>query len=555
MNYKYWIGFALLLFKGVDMVAQQADAPTLVNIRIIDAASAKITPAMICLMNLKDSSIHTPLLKTVVGSLSKISDFYKGIEFNKVKNWTGPIRKMNGVGTNNDRSFVYGSLPSLPYWKAPVIYQVSGDFDIELLPGKYHISIEHGNEYIPVGEDFIVTGKEAKLVKSFQLKRWINLPKLGWYSGDVHVHHPTTKPAYKDFLLEYAIAEDVHMANVLEMGHHSDANNDFKQEGFDQKFRLCRGDICLASGQEGPRSDFGHIIGLNINEFIRAPDPGYNYYDLVFKKLHQQPGALVGFAHFSWNGCSLPRGFPWYVTSGEIDFVELLQFSKINTLDYYDYLDLGFRLTAAAGSDIPWGSTMGEVRTFVYTGKSFSANKWFEGLKAGHTFVSNGPALLLKADGQLPGAEVLKRKGSSTTISVKAISNPSIGVISKIAIYNSDGLVAEKINTGKKDSIVLKLNHVLSHSQWLAAAVFCENSAVAHTTPIYYIVDNQPTWNYKKAPSIILKQEEAINKTEQEEKALPNPDQGILLRLNNAREFYKNLLAHIQKPVAAGNSN
>jgi hypothetical protein len=99
----------------------------------------------------------------------------------------------------------------------------------------------------------------------------------------------------------------------------------------------------------------------------------------------------------------------------------------------------------------------------------------------------------------------------------------------------------------------LKVNHVLSHSQWLAAAVFCENSAVAHTTPIYYIVDNQPTWNYKRAPSIILKQEEAINKTEQEEKALPNPDQGILLRLNNAREFYKNLLAHIQKPVAAGN--
>ena len=549
MNCKCWIVILCIFFSGVNLLAQKANSPTLVNFKIIDASTAKVTPAMICLMDLKDSSIHTPSLKSVVGSLSKISDFYKGIEFNSLKNWTGPIRKMNGIGTNNDRSFVYGSLPSLPYWKAPVIYQVSGDFDVELMPGKYRISIEHGNEYIPIGEDFVITGKEATTQKSFVLKRWINLPQLGWYSGDVHVHHPTTKKEHKDFLLEYATAEDVHMANVLEMGHHSDANTDFKQEGFGEKFRICRGNICLASGQEGPRSDFGHIIGLNINQFIREPDPGYNYYDLVFKKLHQQPGAIVGFAHFSWNGCSLPRGFPWYVTSGEIDFVELLQFSKINTLDYYDYLDLGFRLTAAAGSDIPWGSTMGEVRTFVYTGKKFSANKWFEGLKAGNTFVSNGPAIFLNADGKLPGSEIIQRKESSTVLSVKGISNAAIGVISKIAIYNSDGLVAEKINIGKKDSLVLKLNHTLTHSQWLAAAVFCENSAVAHTTPIYFIVDNQPTWNDKKAPAIILKQEEAINKTEQEEKALPHPDQGILSRLANAKVFYKNLREHIQETV------
>jgi hypothetical protein len=48
---------------------------------------------------------------------------------------------------------------------------------------------------------------------------------------DVYVHHPTIKPAFKEFLFEYTITEDVHMANVLEMGCHSDANNDFKQEG------------------------------------------------------------------------------------------------------------------------------------------------------------------------------------------------------------------------------------------------------------------------------------------------------------------------------------
>src|SRR5437764_14004596 len=104
-------------------------------------------------------------------------------------------------------------------------------------------------------------------------------------------------------------------------------------------------------------------------------------------------------------------GFLCYVTTVDIDLLELLQFAKINTLDYYDYLNLGFRITAAAGSDIPWGSTLGEVRTYVYTGKSFSADNWFTGLKAGHTFVSNGPSLLLNVYGKLQGSEIIKSKG------------------------------------------------------------------------------------------------------------------------------------------------
>ncbi len=80
-----------------------------------------------------------------------------------------------------------------------------------------------------------------------------------------------------------------------------------------------------------------------------APFPeNADLYDLTFRGIHENKEALVGYAHFSWNGCDLPRGFPWYVTTGEIDFVELMQFAKINAPDYYDYLNLGLRLTAAA---------------------------------------------------------------------------------------------------------------------------------------------------------------------------------------------------------------
>jgi hypothetical protein len=530
---------AFILLPALLVAQKSVRQTTEVKIKIIEEGSRQITPAMVCITGVKDGAVRVPPYALIPDTVSAPAEFYSGIAYKKDKNWIGPIRKTNGVGFEENRSSCYDMLPSIPYWKEPVMYQTSGDFTIRMPVGKWHISIEHGNEFIPVEDVIVVTGKENQLAKTFLLKRWINLPREGWYSGDVHVHHPTTKQEFKDYLLEYAKAEDVHLVNVLEMGHH--LGTDFKQEGFGEKFRVCRDDICLVSGQEEPRSDFGHVIGLNIQHLTRDTSV-YNYYDLVFKKLHLQPGAIVGFAHFAFNGSKIQRGLPMYLATGEVDFVELLQFSKINTLDYYDYLNLGFRITAAAGSDVPWGSTMGEVRTFVYTGKDFSADNWFSGLKAGHSFVSNGPALFLQVDGKLPGSEIAKSNGSKAVIKAKAISNPGIGIIKRIAIYNNDGLVVEKLNMGKSDSVEINLNHILKKSQWIAAVVYSDNGAVAHTTPVYVTVDGHPTWDAKKGPAIIQKQLELIKKTEDEEKAKTPVDAGILDRLEKGRQFYQNLL-------------
>ena len=522
------------------LMAQKSPQQTAdVKIKIIEEDNHQITPAMVCITGAKDGKVRVPPYSLVPDTVSAPEIFYTGIDYKKDKDWVGPIRKTNGLGNEENRSSCYDMLPSIPYWKEPVMYQTSGDFTIKMPVGKWHISIEHGNEFIPIQEDIVVTGKEQQLNKTFVFKRWINLPKLGWYSGDVHVHHPTNKQEYRDYLLEYAKAEDVHLINVLAMGDH--VTVEFKQEGFGEKFRTCRGDICLVSGQEEPRSDFGHVIGLNIQHLTRDTSV-YNYYDLVFKKLHLQPGAIVGFAHFAFNGSRIERGLPMYLATGDVDFVELLQFSKINTLDYYDYLNLGFRITAAAGSDMPWGSTIGEVRTFVYTGNQFSADNWFSGLKAGHTFVSNGPALFLEVDGKLPGSEIAKSSGSKVLVKAKAMSNPSIGIIKRVAIYNNDGLVTEKTNKEKLSAVEVNLNHVLKKSQWIAAVVYSDNGAVAHTTPVYVTVDGRPTFDVQKGPAIIQKQLNLIDKTEAEERAKRPVDDGILERLAKGREFYNNLL-------------
>jgi len=522
-----------------------------VHIRLLDAFSNKTTPAMICITG-DDKKVRLPPDGRVLQQPSTTEEFASGISFQRDRNWVGPVRKMLGQGNNHDRSYVYQLRPSIPYWQEPVMYQVSGDFTIQLPPGRWRVAVEHGMEYVPVSEEFLVK-PPGPVAKTFELKRWIDLTREGWWSGDVHVHHPSQKKEHRDFLLEYAKAEDLHVVNLLEVGHH-DTDTTFKVEGFGHEHRINRDGYCLVSGQEEPRGTFGHIIGLNINSLVRDASK-YHLYDLAFERIHQQPGALVGYAHFSWNGCNLPRGFPTFVTTGELDFIELLQFSHLNAVDYYKYLNLGFKLTAAAGSDTPWGSTIGEVRTYVHTGPQLDLDEWFAGLKKGHTFVSNGPALSFTVDGLLPGSELTKAAGETVVVKAKVRSHPAIGIPHSLILVSNEGVIGEVENPGKDAELTIELKQTVERSRWIAASTACANGAVAHSTPVYVIVDGHPTWSPTQGPDLVDEQLAAIEKIGAEfDPTAGEEARSIHERLNRARLFYtylKTVMRRQAKTAAA----
>ncbi|MHC4444666.1 MAG: CehA/McbA family metallohydrolase [Planctomycetota bacterium] len=521
------------------------DAKTTVRFRLLDTTKNRTTPAMVCITDVVDRTVRLPPEGKVCKEASNIKHFYDGISYQADHNWIGPVRMTSGKGKNITRSFVYKLKPSIPYWKEPSMFSVSGDFTIDLPAGRWKIAVEHGMEYVPVTKQFIIKPDDEAFTKTIELKRWINLPQQGWYSGDVHVHHPILKDEHRDFLLHYAEAEDVHVVNILEMGHHKGTN--FRQRGFGKKFRARRGDYCLVAGQEEPRSTFGHIIGLNINKFVRDVNT-YDYYDIAFRNIHKQTGALVGFAHLAWNGCNLPRGFPWYVITGELDFVELLQFRSINRLDYYEYLNLGFKLTATAGSDVPWGSTIGEVRTYVYTGAQLDIDAWFAGIKKGNTFVSNGPALFFTIDDRLPGTEMTKSPGDKVKVSATVLGHPKVGLPKVLTIVGNEGVVKEISNKGKQSELEAEFELSIEQSQWLVASTICNNNAVAHTTPIYIKVNGRGTWCPKRGPAVIEKQLKAIAKIEKEVTGKTDGrSQGILERLEKAKNFYAKLNENISQ--------
>src|SRR4029079_2117855 len=71
---------------------------------------------------------------------------------------------------------------------------------------------------------------------------------------------------------------------------------------------------------------------------------------------------------------------------------------------YYQLLNCGIRIPPSAGSAsgvLP--NPVGYNRVYVHVDGPLTWQKWWEGLRAGNCFVSNGPLLRCRANGEFPG--------------------------------------------------------------------------------------------------------------------------------------------------------
>ena len=318
----------MLIWSGYHLTAQ-SEASLSVEIR--DAASGEIVPAMVCISSLADHKWRAPPDGTIAPPYSKVRDFYDPAA------WTpgqiGPVRLTTAEPRDGQaRVLMYDGQNSYPYWHEPAAYFVSQPFSIRLPAGKWRLAVAHGVEFSPFSEEFEVSAG-ASLARKVRLKRWVDMPRMGWYSGDDHVHYPRMKPEQNEFLLTWARAEDIHVANILRMGDIKDIY--FEQAAYGKASHYQRGDYVLTTGQEDPRTniaDQGHVIALNITAPIRDVSR-YHQFDYMFDEAHKQ-GALTGYAHIAWASDyytrnNAPTRFPSWDTNinvvrGKVDFLEIL---------------------------------------------------------------------------------------------------------------------------------------------------------------------------------------------------------------------------------------
>src|SRR5437870_3805103 len=81
-------------------------------------------------------------------------------------------------------------------------------FSISLQPGEYTLRVERGTEYSPSTRTFrMEPGKNRK--ESVALGRWIDMNRLGWFSGDLHNHRRV------EDMPALLLAEDLNLAPTI----------------------------------------------------------------------------------------------------------------------------------------------------------------------------------------------------------------------------------------------------------------------------------------------------------------------------------------------------
>ncbi len=408
-------------------------------------------------------------------------------------------------------------------------FYVDGRFEIDLVRGTWHLSISKGNEYLSQDHELTLeAGEEAS--HTFRLERWVDMPARGWYSADDHIHIRRS-PRENPLILQWVSAEDIHVGALLQMGDFW-SDSYFTQYAWGQDGVYQVEDHLLTSGQEEPRTHaLGHTISMGADEFVRFQNE-YYHYDQVFDRVRER-GGVAGYAHqatsFYFRG---HRGMTLDVLRNKVDFVEVLQFcggfttEVMRTQSYYQFLDLGFRLTATAGSDFPWcgvqggwPAQIGNARFYSKVEGPFTFEGWRESLKGGHTFVSSGPVIELSVNDKLPGDTLDVPRGSRLKVTARAHGHPEQVPLRELEIVGHQRVLHRVTASDPGQSpaeITLDVELPADHGIWLAARCRAGDLQVAHTTPVYVTVDGGGFHNPETAGHYLDLSERYLRELEQE---------------------------------------
>ncbi|MGD2108885.1 MAG: CehA/McbA family metallohydrolase, partial [Phycisphaerae bacterium] len=454
------------------------------KVTILSADGAKPTAAMIRLVSKTDRHSRKP---------SNAIEFAR--QFESQGNPTDP-RQVNLPG-------LWGGA----YWCIP------GPFDMLLPPGEWDIAVRRGVEHIPVFDTISV--RPGQLVKkTYRARRWVDMAARGWYSGDAHVHARMVSDSDAARIMTWAKAEDVHVVNVLKMGDIS--RTWFEQRGFGAAHRIVDGDYVLVPGQEDPRTDeqLGHAFALNTKSLVRNMDR-YYLYDEIFARVDRE-GGLSGYAHVDRNQFQIERAMSLTVADGNVPLAEVMQFGRLGTELYYEFLNLGFKLTACAGSDVPWGGTIGEVRMYAHVGgQPFSPDAWFAAVKGGHTFVTNGPMLEFHVDDALPGDELTVAEDQVVRVRARAWGDPERMVPVKLDIVRH-GEVLRSIGPPESDrpELTVEFDLPVGDGFWIAARAEGSDGSRAHTTPVYVVRPPLRFWAHRRVSDLIRQRHISLSEIE-----------------------------------------
>jgi hypothetical protein len=448
-----------------------------VRLAVTDAATGRAVPARV---GLYDETGRLPLPSDQAIPVRRFSDRIRRVWLNRRTFW--PVESREA-------------------------FYVDGSYDARVPAGTYDLVVSRGPEYRLTHRRIRVAPDEVTPV-AVSLDRYDDLPARGWYSGESHLHLRRDEVADREVWQQVA-AEDLHIAHLLEMGNIMGTY--FKQPAWGRTGRYERDGVALVSGQEDPRTVArGHTIHWNVDRHTHFERDAFFQYHHVFERT-RQGGAVTGYAHHGelFNG---RRGLAIDVPFGLVDFIEVLQGGRLATETWYNFLNLGFKILPAGGADWPYfGPTLpGVERTYVGVDGPFSVDSWLEGFRRGRVYVTNGPFLELRVNGQPMGAELRVRRGATIEIEASARLNPDVDALDRLELVVL-GDVARQEPANGQDRAQLKATLTADRSLWLAIRAYGRHqeqqfTTIAHSAPVYVVVGDEPTWKPEAVEPLVALQ-------------------------------------------------
>jgi len=348
-------------------------------------------------------------------------------------------------------------------------FYADGGARLDLPAGRYRLRAFRGIEYEVTEQEVEVAAGEERSA-TLELRRWIDLPAAGWWSADDHLHITRRSAEDDRRIAAWMRAEDLHVANLLQMGTVDQFSvtpqHDFGSAG---EYRL--GDTLLLAGQEHPRTHFlGHTITLTANAAIDLRET-YIAYDTFWRAAARAHG-LPGYAHLGLgpgrDGLALdaPRGL--------VFFLEVLQFEVAHYDVWYDLLNLGLRMTPTAGTDFPCGPTWsvpGRERFYTRLESPPTRGSWREAVRAGRTFVTNGPLLELRIGEAGIGDEIALDGATPLEITGAVRYDPARDDVQQVELLQNGEPIPAPVERVGSGELRLRATYEVAESSWFALRV------------------------------------------------------------------------------------
>jgi hypothetical protein len=385
---------------------------------------------------------------------------------------------------------------ALPFWHDHFV--CAGQATLELPAGGYSFEVERGPEFSSATGSLHLVGIETSHV-TVTLKRIAHLAAEGWWSGETHVHRA---PKDAELLMR---AEDLHVGQFITWWNRANPwTNAPLPAPLPVKFDGNR--FYHHLGGEDER-DGGALLYLDLPKPVDVTG-GARYYpsSLVFAKQARERGAAwldaekpfwwdfplwvahgvadtVGIANNHMHRSGVMDNEAWGRPRDRVQFHDPLGNGRWTQEIYYHALNCGLRLPPSAGSAsgvLP--NPVGYNRAYVHVEGELTNEKWREGLQAGRSFVSNGPLLRCRANGEFPGRVFQSDRPLEVRVEGKLDSRDPIAAV-------------ELVRNGRVERIRLPHRFTLPESGWFlvrAIADVTNTFRFASTAPWYVEVGGQP---------------------------------------------------------------